>query len=637
MHEFTEWLKRDRGLRFENYGKLHDWSISEPEAFWGAIWDHFEVNSDGSYDSVLKRADMPGAVWFEGSKVNYAEHCLKAVSGGPEEIAIYAYSETRPPSRISWSELARQVAALSAAMRRLGVGSGDRVVSYMPNLPETVVAMLATISIGAIWSSAAPEFGTSTVIDRFAQIGPKLLFAVDGYRFNGKAFDRSTSVTEIVKNLPTLEHTVWLPYLSPSPPPRAEFLVWDDLLSDLQKGSAPALDFEQVSHDHPIWILFSSGSTGIPKAIVHSHVGMLVTHFCNSLHNDIRSVSRIFYYTTTGWMVFNALVSALLRGASIVTYDGSPTYPAEDVLWRMAEDAGVTSFGTSPTYVEAMRRSGFVPREVCDLSRLETLSVTGSPVQPEVFEWAYRSIKPDIWVHSPCGGTEFCSTILGGAPILPVRAGEIQAPVLGMSACAYDEGGRRVVDQLAELVITRPTPAMPICLWGDRDFARYRDSYFGVYPGVWRHGDFVLFHDDGSSIVRGRSDSTLNRYGVRIGTAEIYRCVERLPEIVDSLVICHGTSAGDRMVLFVKLTASDPGPTEIRARIVAALRNECSPRHVPDRIVLVDEIPYTLSGKKMEVPVRKIFEGVPATRAASRDAMKNPSALDLYVSLATAG
>jgi acetoacetyl-CoA synthetase len=636
--QFMGWLAETRGLNFASYADLHAWSVKDLDGYWSAIWDYFQIQSDRPFSRVYDRAPMPETKWFEGARINYAEHLLSGIShGNPDRTAIISVSEARPRLDMSWRELTDRVKRLATSMRALGLEPGDRVVSYMPNAAETVVAMLATVAIGCIWSSAAPEFGTGAVIDRFSQISPKLMFAADGYRFNGRDFDRRTHISEIAGALTSLKHIVWLSHLDSSAGPPSTKAAVHQLAALWEHDLPPApFEFVRVEHHHPLWILFSSGTTGLPKAIVHSQVGMLVTHLStNTLHTNLDHRSRLFFYTTTGWMVFNVLVSALLGGGSIVTYDGSPVYPTPEALWKLAADTQATAFGASPTFVQGMQKLKIEPGKLFDLSHLDLVICTGSPAQPETFAWFYSAVKQDMRVSSSSGGTDICSSIVGGLPILPVYAGEIQCPTLGIDARAFDDAGRTVVGKIGELVIAAPAPSMPLYFWNDPDKRRYRDSYFNVYPGIWRHGDFIKFNERGGSIIYGRSDSTLNRHGVRIGTAEIYRCVEQIPDISDSLVVCLEKAPGEfYMPLFIKLQSGRELDDDLRARINSELRTVCSPRHVPDEIHVVKAIPYTLSGKKMEIPVRSILEGRPADQTASKDAMADARALDDFIKIA---
>jgi acetoacetyl-CoA synthetase len=634
---FMRRLADERGLSFGTYEELWRWSVSDLDGFWSAVWDFYEVESARPYERVVNTHAMPGAVWFRGSLVNYAEHMLRHERRAAQgETALVHSSELRPLARMSWQELGAAVRAVATNLRALGVVPGDRIVAYLPNIPETVIAMVASTAIGAVWSSAAPEFGARTVIDRFAQIEPKIVFAADGYRFGGKDFDRTADVRAILDELPTVERVVWLPYLDPSSKaPFPNVTAWSDLAGG-GPISVDAFVYERVAHDHPLWVLFSSGTTGLPKPIVHSHVGTLIEHLKSTgLGQNLGPDTRMFFYTTTGWMMFNALLSALLQGSSVVLYDGHPAHPTPELLWQLAADAGSTSFGASPTFVQMMQKAGIVPRDRFDLSKLRSVLLTGSPVTPESTAWFYENVKSDLWVTSPSGGTELCAGLVGGTPLLPVYAGEIQARLLGMDVHAWNVRGEEVLDEVGELVVTSPAPSMPLRFWNDPDDARYRETYFEHFPGVWRHGDFIKINSRGGAYIYGRSDSTLNRYGVRIGSAEIYRAVEQLDEIADSLVICLELPGGEfYMPLFVKPAPGVTFDAAVRARIVSTLRTDCSPRHVPDEIHEVEAIPYTLTGKKMEVPVRRILAGMTPEKAASRDAMMNPAALDWYVQFA---
>jgi acetoacetyl-CoA synthetase len=635
---YMGWLNDSRDLEFAGYESLRAWSVREIEAFWASVWDYFAVESSSPYVRVLDRRTMPGAKWFEGSLVNYAEHLLRYEARAAEgETAFYYLSEDRPLATMSWRELARQVRIVATQLRGLGVAPGDRVVSYMPNAPETAVAMIATIAVGAVWSSAAPEFGVKTVTERFAQIEPKVLFASDGYRFGGKTFAREAEVRAIVAELPTLEHVVWLPCINENTTPQdiPHLIAWRELI-DHPEVALEAFSFERVPYDHPIWILFSSGTTGLPKAIVHSHVGVLLEHLkLMHFHLNLKPGATMFFYSTTGWMMFNLLIAALLTGASAVLYDGNPAYPTPDFLWKLAADTGATMFGASPTFVQMMERAGLEPGKAFDLSRIECVMAAGAPSTPETFEWFYRAVKSNLWVTSQSGGTEICSGFVGASPTLPVYAGEIQTRMLGMDVRAWSNDGYELTDEVGELVVTSPFPSMPIEFWNDADGRRYRESYFEVFPGVWRHGDFIKINGRGGCYIYGRSDSTLNRFGVRIGTAEIYRVVETEPEVADSLIVCCELPGGNFfMPLFLRMKPGTALTPAVIDRIKQRLRQDCSPRHVPDRMYEVDAIPYTLTGKKMEVPIRKILTGIPEEKAASRDAMMNPASLDFFTTFA---
>ncbi|MEF7615091.1 acetoacetate--CoA ligase [Aquincola sp. MAHUQ-54] len=638
MARYMDWLRERHGLDLPDYAALWRWSIDESQAFWRSIWSYFDVRHDGAAEPVLVGEGLRGARWFTGARVNYAEHLLlHEADAAPGAPAFHHLGEARPRGAMSWQELGRQVRIVATRLRAMGVGPGDRVVSYMPNVPETAVAMIATVAIGAVWSSAAIEFGVRTVVDRFAQIAPKVLLAADGYRFAGKCIDRRAEAAEIAAALPSLERVLWLPCLDPggAPPAIAGLETWASWLDHPEVPRA-GFRFERVAHDHPLWVVFSSGTTGLPKAIVHGHAGMLAEHLkLMHLHLNLGPGAVMFFYSTTGWMMWNLLVAALLTGAAAVLYDGSPMHPDPGFLWQLAAETRTTCFGASPTYVQHMEKAGLRPGEVFDLSALESVIVSGAPSTPETFGWLYECVKRDLWVTSQSGGTEICSGFVGASPLLPVYAGEIQARMLGMAVQVWDDAGRELHGEVGELVVTRPFPSMPIRFWNDPDDARYREAYFEHFPGVWRHGDFIRINERGGCYIHGRSDSTLNRHGVRIGSAEIYRVVEELDEVADSLVVCCEQPGGQfYMPLFLRLAPGRVLDVALRERIAQRLRTQCSPRHVPDRMVQVDAIPYTLTGKKMEVPVRKLLMGWPPAAVASRDAMADPAALDWFAGFA---
>ncbi|MDX1496370.1 MAG: acetoacetate--CoA ligase [Salinisphaeraceae bacterium] len=626
MTRFMRWLATERNLVLEDYEALRQWSVNDIEAFWAAFWDFYEIQSSAPYQQILSERTMPGAKWFQGAKLNFAEHALR--HRGKDAAAMYFASETTPLTTISWDELRNEVTDLAYALRQSGVQPGDRVVGFMPNIPQTMIACLAAASVGAIWSGCAPDFGATTVLDRFQQIQPRVLFTVDGYRYGGKDFERSKEVQSIVKGLPSLEKVVYLPYLNPEAVAPVEGAVhWNDFVKHVA-NTAP--QFEQLDFDHPLWVVYSSGTTGLPKAIVHGHGGItLELHKMLGLHSNLQPDTRMFFYGSSGWIMWNILMGALLVGASPVLYDGHPSAPEADVLWRIASETRTTLFGASPTYLAMMQKAGIVPKEQFDFSSLEGVLLTGSPATPESMQWLYDNVKSDLWVTSQSGGTDVASAFVNGSCNLPVYAGEIQARSLGVDIQAFNDSGEPVVNEVGELVITQPMPSMPLYFWNDTDDRRYKESYFEPWPGVWRHGDFFELNDRGGCFIRGRSDSTLNRYGVRIGTAEIYRCVEALEEVDDSMVINLDLPAGKFfMPMFIKVAEGHELNDALRTKIKAALKTQCSPRHVPDALYAVDAIPYTLTGKKLEVPVRKILMGAEPNAAVSRDAMLNPSSID---------
>jgi acetoacetyl-CoA synthetase len=633
LREYMRWLEAERGLRFGTYDELWHWSVGDLGGFWSSIWDFFGVQADGGYESALGSRAMPGAKWFAGTSLNYAEHVFAGKDDA--EAAILHASELRELSELSWGELRAQVAAVAAGLRGLGVERGDRVVAYLPNIPEAIVAFLAAASLGATWSSCSPDFGPASVIDRFAQIEPKVLFAVDGYRYGGKDFDRRETLAQLQAAMPSLERTVVLPYLDPEPDlsPLRDATLWGDLLAP---GQGTDLSFERVPFDHPLWVLYSSGTTGLPKAIVQSQGGILLEHLKKlHLHVDAHPGDRLFWFTTTGWMMWNFLVSGLLTRAAIVLYDGNPGHPDIGVLWELAERAGVTMFGTSASFIAACMKTGVEPGAGRDLSRLGAVGSTGSPLSPEGFDWIYEHVGSDTWLFSTSGGTDLCTAFVGGVVLLPVYRGELQGRALGAAVEAWDEAGNAVVDEVGELVVTEPMPSMPVRFWGDPDGSRYRASYFEQYPGVWRHGDWIEITSRGTAVIYGRSDSTINRSGIRMGTSEIYRAVLGLDEIVDALAVDIPRPGTDGwMPLFVVLREGAELDDELRKEIARRVRSQCSPRHVPDEVFPIAEVPRTLSGKALEVPVKRILMGTPPEQAASRDSLANPAALDWFVELA---
>jgi acetoacetyl-CoA synthetase len=611
---------------------LWQWSIDDQEGFWGSLWEYFDVRASQPYERVLGRRSMPGAEWFSGARLNYAEHALRHERAGAD--ALMFLSERRTLSALSWTDLGTQVRKLATQLRKMGLAPGDRVVAYLPNSPEAVIAMLATVSVGAIWASCGPDFGPRGVVDRFLQLAPKFAFCVDGYYYGGKPFDRRPELGTILSSLPSLERVIYLRQLEPENGTllTAHSIFWEDALAG--PAIAPdAFEFEQVPFAHPLWILFSSGTTGLPKPIVHCHGGMVLEQ-CKALifNMDVHPGERMFFFTTTGWMMWNFLVSALLVDVVPVLYDGNPTYPEPDVLWRMVERTGASFFGASPTYVGILERAGIVPKDRFDLSRLKSVLLAGSPVTAECMAWFYRCVKTDIWTHSGSGGTDLCSGIVGGVVTQPLYAGEIQARQLGVAAYAFNEQGEAVVDEVGELVITLPLPSMPVGFWNDAGGSRYREAYFDQYPGIWRHGDFFKINSRGGCFVLGRSDATLNRHGVRIGTAEVYRALIEVSEIEDALIVNLDLPGGGFfMPLFVKLKEGLKLDEALRDKVRACMRKAYSARHVPDKIYQVSAIPYTLTGKKMEVPVRRILSGMPVEKAANRAAMSNVESLDYFV------
>jgi acetoacetyl-CoA synthetase len=635
LTRYCRWLARARGLDFGDYEALWRWSVTDLATFWASVWEYFAVGEGAAPAPVLTGRHMPGVHWFPTARLNYAALALRRRDDHP---AIVAGAEDGSLRTLTYKELAQAVAAAATGLRRLGVGKGDRVVAYLPNIPETVIAFLATASIGAIWSSCAPEFGVSSVVDRFQQIEPKVLLAVPGYRYGGRWHDRGEALRAIRDRLPTLRATVLLDRgrdarSAPLAEGRGDLLTWDEL--GTERGEA--LRFEPVPFEHPLWVLYSSGTTGLPKAIVHGHGGIVLEHLkALALHLDLDERDRFFWFTTTGWMMWNFVVGGLLRGATVLLYDGSPGHPDMGALWRFAAASGMTYFGTSAAYVLACIKAGVEPAREADVSRLHSIGSTGSPLPPEGFAWLYEHVGDDILVGSISGGTDVCTAFVGSCPWLPVYAGEIQCAMLGAKVEAFDEHGRSVVGQVGELVVTEPLPSMPLFFWNDPEGERYRDSYFASWPGVWRHGDWVEITERGSLIITGRSDSTLNRGGVRMGTSEFYRVVEGLDEVTDSLVVDVSEPGGEgRLLLFVVLRPGVELDAALVKAIQEAIRRELSPRHVPDEIHRIKAVPRTLSGKKLEVPVKRILTGVPLDRAVSEGALANPEAIHEVVALAS--
>jgi acetoacetyl-CoA synthetase len=613
---YREWLNATRGLALDDYDALWQWSVDSLEEFWASIWEFFDVRASQPYERVLTSREMPGAEWFPGARLSYAEHVFR--DRDDNALAISHASELRPLDDWTWGELRTRAGAVAAALRESGVEAGDRVAAYLPNIPETIAAFLGCASIGAVWSSCAPEFGVRSVVDRFAQIEPKVLLAVDGYRYGGKDFDRTDAVAALETELPTLERTLVLPYLAGGD--------WD--------LPAAELEFAQLPFDHPLWVLYSSGTTGLPKAIVHGHGGILLEHLKKlRLHIDARAGDRVFWFTTTGWMMWNFLLGALLSEASVVLFDGNPAYPNLGTLWDLADAAGITCFGTSAGYIASCQKEGVKPSAGRDLSRLDSIGSTGSPLAPEGFDWVRDELGEETWLFSTSGGTDVCTAFVGGVPTLPVYRGELQARALGAKVESWSEDGRSLVDEVGELVITEPMPSMPLYLWGDDDGSRYRESYFSTFPGVWRHGDWIEITERGTAIITGRSDATINRGGVRMGTSELYRSVLALDEVVDALVVDVPDGDGSRMSLFVVLRDGVVLDAALVGEIKRRIREDCSPRHVPDEILAAPAIPRTLSGKILEVPVKRILTGAPADEVASRESLANPEALDWFAEL----
>lgn len=628
LHHYQQWLASYKDVPLGSYEDLWQWSVDDLEGFWQSIRDHFGVIGEGECTPVLGTHQMPGAQWFPHMRLNYAENVFRNASA--EWPAIISHQENAPLREVSWAELERDCAALAARMRDWGVQAGDRVAGYLPNWPQTVTAFLACASIGAIWSSCAPDMGPSVVLDRLRQIEPRLLLAADSYSYNDKLHDRAPQVEELLAQLPSVQRVVHVP----GPLAAGRPLAWRDRVdwADALRESAPPR-YERLPFDHPLWIVYSSGTTGLPKAMVHGHGGIVLTHLKTmALQHDLRPGDRLLFLGSTGWIVWNLQVGALLTGASIILYDGNPAWPDGEALWRFIDEQGVTLFGCGAAYLINCMKDGLRPRDCARLDRLRAVNATGSPLPVDAYKWVYDAVKSDLWLASISGGTDIASGFVACAPTLPVYAGEIQCPELGVAAYAYDDAGQPVVGEVGELVITQPMPSMPLYFWSDPGQQRYRESYFDTFPGAWRHGDWIRFSERRTAVIYGRSDSTINRFGIRMGTAEIYRVVEALPEVRDSLVVdLEYLGRPSFMPLFVVLQPGAMLDEALKARIRAAIRTQASARHVPDDVLEVVDIPRTLSGKKMEVPVRKLLLGAPSEKVASPDSMQNPDSFAFFV------
>ncbi|MGD0638804.1 MAG: acetoacetate--CoA ligase [Nitrososphaerales archaeon] len=623
---YGRWLETEKGVSARGYPDLWAWSVRELERFQESIWQYFGIDSSEPYSKVLDSRTMPGAKWFPGSSLNYAEHILRGRD--PGKTALIIKTEQEETASVSWGELERRTAAFAASLRTMGVGRGDRVAAYLPNTSEAVVAMLACSSVGAVWSSCAPDFGAQSAVDRFRQIEPKVLIAAYGYSYRGRWNSKTEAVGRIREAIPSIKRTVMVgPETS-----RVEHAEhWEDL-----SRSSETSDFERVPFDHPLWILYSSGTTGLPKPIVHGHGGILMEHFKTlALHNDLKPGDRMFWYTSTGWMMWNYLVGALLLGSTIVLYEGDPFFPGPSALWDLADETGMTFLGASAAFVSASMRSGIDPIHSHSLRGLRGLGSTGSPLASEGFDWVYSHVKLDIWLASISGGSDLCTAFVGGCPVLPIRSGEIQCRNLGADVAAFDEQGLELVGETGELVIRKPMPSMPLYLWGDLTGERYRESYFSMFQGVWRHGDWIRINPDGSCVIYGRSDATLKRMGVRMGTSEVYRVVESVPGVADSLIVDMEFLGGrSYMPLFVVVQEGAELDDSLVAEIRRKIRGDLSPKMIPDEIIEVREVPRTLNGKKVEVPVKRILLGTDPAKAYTAGSLRNPESMAFFVEFA---
>jgi acetoacetyl-CoA synthetase len=635
LTHYMRWLAANKQRHFTDYDALWQWSVDHIGEFWESLWDYFGLRYSQKWQTPLAQETMPGADWFPGARLNYAENIFAHMTD--ERPCLLYKAEGQPLIPYSWAAIYDQTNRLAHTLRSLGVQPGDRVVAYMPHIPETIIAMLATASLGAIWSSCSPDFGAHSVLDRFSQIEPKILIAVDGYTYGGKAHNRRTVLAELQAALPTVQHTLLVPHIAQHTDGLQHTLLWDEALRTTNPSAE--LTFAQVPFSHPLWVLYSSGTTGLPKPIVQGHGGILLEHAKSlTFHNDLKPGDRFFWYTSTGWMMWNYLVGSLLTGATPIVYNGSPNYPDTNALFALAEESAMTYFGTSAAFVTACIKAEIDPQQQYDLHRIRGVGSTGSPLTMEGFAWIYAHLNRHLALESLSGGTDLCTAFVGGVRIKPIYAGEIQGASLGAKVQAFKEAGEPVLNEVGELVITKPMPSMPLFFWGDdAQMSRYAASYFEMFPGIWRHGDWIEFNERGGCVIYGRSDSTINRQGIRMGTSEIYRVVESFDEVQDSLIVdLELLGRESYMPLFVVLAPGTELTDELQARIVQKLRQDVSPRHVPNAIFPIAEVPYTLSGKKMEVPIRKILLGMDVGKAANPGAMRNPDSLDFFITFGQA-
>ncbi|MEQ9264542.1 MAG: acetoacetate--CoA ligase [Balneolaceae bacterium] len=629
LKHYENWLLENKKLSFRSYQELWAWSNDQLEDFWLSLWEYFGIKSEGEFSKVISDQEMPGTKWFEGAKLSYAEHIFEQYSD--DRPALHFKQEGQPVQTTSWAELKASVSRVRTYFKSIGIKKGDCIAGYLPNTPEAIISFLAANSLGAIWSCCSPDFGVKTVLDRFSLIEPKVLIASNGYVYGGKTISRVSEVDQISNSISSIKEVILIPMIREEGEQEEIGTSWGSVMETVPE----ALTFEKVEFEHPIWVLYSSGTTGKPKAITHSHGGVLLEHLkYMHFHNDVKPGENFFWFTTTGWMMWNFLQASLLAGATAVLFDGSPGYPDLNTLWELTDELPIHHFGTSAPFLIACMKKGLSPGKELNLASLRSIGSTGAPLPPEAFDWVYKHVSEDVWLCSMSGGTDVCTAFVGGIPYEPVHRGTIQGRALGCNLVGFNEEGTEVIGSLGEMVITKPMPSMPIYFWGDENNERYRSSYFEKFLGYWAHGDWIKVFENGSLIIQGRSDATLNRKGIRIGTAEIYAVLDKIPGIKDSLIVNLEREGGDDFMPLFVVTDAGTSIEELSGIVKSSLREQCSPRHVPDAIFEAPDIPYTLSGKKMEVPVKKALLGMDITKSINKDACRNPEAMDAFIELA---